>query len=226
MKREMDPLKELKQELAKLKKQLGALEQQVAKGNARADVTCTSLSVVDSQGDLVASIDTNGILLCRAVGVAPNSNTRGVYVDGKNGSVQCLGISVLGRTGNAELVTIEGFTGSPSITLRGEGDGAGVRLQAFKGQGGVVDVTDNTGRNGVILLASDDVNIIEVANEKLGAGRVLIDATYVQNGDGVVYTVDQNDILTGQFPASSDGRPPTLLTERELRQKAGRKRTK
>lgn len=226
MKKAVDPITEMKRELAALTKKVATLEKQLAKSKASNDVTCTSLTVIDSQGKTVANIDGNGNLLSRSAWIAPGPNTRGVWIDGTRGSIQCLKFSLLGRTGNTELVEITGFTGSPSIELRGDKDNAGVRLQAFKGQGGVIDVTDKTGRRGVLMLASELVNFVRVQEPGVDRGGVTLRASYLEAGDGVVYTQDRNGNLTAWMPPRADEKPPKILTEKEILKASSRKAAK
>ena len=226
MKKSVDPIKDLKREMADLKKKVATLEKQLAKADKCGDVTCTSLTVVDSKGNTVASIDGKGNLVCRGLLVAPDPNTRGVWIDGAQGSIQCLKFSVLGRKGTTELVEINGITGSPSIELRGDKDKVGVRLQAFQGQGGVIDVTDKTGRSGVVLLASERISHVRVQQPGVGQGGVTLRASYLEGGDGVVYTQDRNGAVTDWMPPRANGKPPKVLSEKEMLKASGRKRAK
>ena len=75
MKKAVDPIKELKRELAALTKKVATLEKQLAKADKCCDVTCRSLTVVDSQGKTVASIDGKGNVFGRTVWVAPSAHS-------------------------------------------------------------------------------------------------------------------------------------------------------
>ena len=191
----------------------------MAKGRSDEPITCTSLTVVDAQGKPVASITSNGDVTCRSAWVTSGGKP-GVFLNGKQGLVQCLKFALCGRANNTELVEINGFTGSPTIELRGEGDNAGIRLQAFKGQGGVIDVTDNTGRSGVSMLATDHSSWLTVENSKNGDGKVLIRASYVDQGAGVVYTVDRTGASTARLPPSKDANDSEQATPKKVTKRA------
>ena len=216
MKKAVDPITELKRELAALTKKVATLEKQLAKADKRGDLTCTSLTVVDSQGKKVASIDGSGNLFCRSAFVAPKPNQLGVLLDGDNGSVLCLKFALRRSGSNTELVAINGFGGSPSIELCGQNDKVGVRLQAFKNQGGVISVTTKNGGSGVFLGASEGTSFVRVQKPGVRHGGATLSASYVNGGDGVVYTQDRDGNLTGWMPTLANGEQPKVLTEKEM----------
>lgn len=229
MKKAVDPITGMKRELAALTKKVATLEKQLADSKSATDLTCTLLTVVDSQGKTVASIDGNGFVKCRKASIAPDRKTRGVLLNGKEGSMSCRAFSLVGLTGNTKLVEIEGFTGSPWIKLCGEKDkdNVGVRLQAYKGKGGVIDVTAATvGGGGVSLMAREEFGYVVVQKPGVGRGEVRLEASYKDGGDGVVVTKDRNGNPTAWIPPRADGTPPEILTEKEIVKASGRKSTK
>ena len=227
MKKAVDPIKELKRELAALTKQVASLEKQLAKQAERDDITCTSLKVVDAQGKTVASIDGKGLLSSRSAWVAPGPNTRGIWLDGDNGRVQCLRFVLQNRTSNTELIEMSSAFGSPLVELRGDKENNGVRLQVYKGQGGIIDVTSTTvGGGGVQISASKNGSDVRVKKAGVPLGGVTLRSSYLEGGDGVVYTQDRNGNLTAWIPPRADGTPPEILTEKEIAKGSGRKSAK
>lgn len=229
MTKAIDPILALKRELAALTKKVATLEKQLADSKSATDVTCTLLTVVDSQGKTVASIDGTGLVECRNALIAPNRKTRGVYLDGKAGRVRCLAFSKVGSTGNTVLVEIGGES-SPWIILRGDKDNAGVRLQARKGQGGVIDVTDNSGGGGggggVLVTATKRFSNVRVKQPGVVRGGVTLSASYREHGGGIVYTEDRNGAVTGRMPLRVDGKVSKVLKVNETLKTSGRKPAK
>lgn len=222
-----EEVQELKRELSQLKKLVAKLEAQLSKMAPPNDITCTSLTVVSPLGIPVAKIDGTGFLKCTGASVSSGVNPRGVLLDGQSGAVNCLKFALWNRTSNTELVSMSSSTGSPTVTLRGEREAASsVRLEAFKGQGGVIAVTDNRGRDGVQLTSSADTSAVTVANRKNGQGQVLLRASYIQGGDGAIFTQDRHGVTTGQLPNRETEGAPAVTTAAKSPKKAARSKTK
>ncbi len=105
---------------------------------------------------------------------------------------------------------------SPWIELRGDKDNVGVRPQAFKGQGGVIDVTDKKGGSGVLVLASELVNFVRIQQPGVDRGGVTLRASYLEGGDGVVYTQDRNGAVTDWMPSKADAKQPKIPLRTDL----------
>lgn len=138
-------LSALKHEVAELRKVVAA------KTLALNNIQVRSLEVVNSSGDVVASIDSKGILFCTYAFVAPGPHVRGVAISGALRSVRA-GSLELGNGSIRPSLVARGDVGAgtlklydlqnrPRVELRGSGDA----LSVYAANGNAITTVGNTG---------------------------------------------------------------------------------
>lgn len=176
MNKSSDPTKELKRELAEIKKKIAKLEKQLARNEKRTAVTCTSLEVVDSQGNHVASIDGQGQLDCASLGVG-------------NGPPHDKPLKLGERSG------------STFVKIRAQGDKESVSISARKGQGAVIQLSDNDGLGCMSVIAANSGTDVRLYDSSLGKIGVRIRAhDGGASSVGEIVTFGRKDNVTAWMP--------------------------
>lgn len=226
MKKAIDPIKELKRELAALTKKVATLEKQLAK--SKADLTCTSLTVVDFEGKPVASIDAQGAVSGRSVTLSKTSGQRSIFLDGNDGGIECRDLTVISSSNNGsqEVVNITSSGGDGVIKLRGAGESPSISFQAVQSQGGVIQVGDKNGVGYISIMASESWADLTLENPLLGQGSVTLDTSYVHDGDGVIWVKNHLGTTTAVIPPQKEGEQPKASKSNPASKKANRKRVK
>jgi len=146
------------QTLSALKKEVAALRKLVtAKALTLNRVQVRSLEVVDANGDVVASIDDNGVLFCSSALFATGPNAKGVAISGKLRGVRA-GTLELGDGSARPSLVARGDLGKGELKLfdsgnrlRVELDGQGNALSVYAANGIAITTVGNTGAGAVTV---------------------------------------------------------------------------
>lgn len=191
-------LRELRRIVTRLTK--AAATSATARRATPAPITCSSLTVVNAQGRVVASIDGSGRLQCASGWIASGTSGTGVLLDGAFGWVKANQLAATDETGE-EIITMTGLGGNGLLEMHGKREQSSVRLQAYRGQGGVLSVMDSTRKNEVQILAARDQISLTLRDGTRGRGEVSAFAGTVSGGDGVLSTVNHLGAPTSRLGA-------------------------
>ncbi len=190
-------VKELKKELAKLQKSVAKMQEP---GKLRATkATVDQLEIVDATGQVLASIDAEGTLLCRKLLVANGKKERGVLIEGGEARrIQAGRVELIGATAKQPVVELDGAVVG-QLALANPGSKQRLWLQASGSP--LLAANDLTGEITVNIAANGDTGgRVQFTGVKAATGASVILGISPHTQAGALVILEKGGAVTGKLP--------------------------
>jgi hypothetical protein len=194
----------LRKEVAALKKELAKVQKTLAKlrepGKLRATkLTVDHVEIVDAAGQVLASIDAEGTLLCRKLLVANGKKERGVLIEGGEARrIQAGRVELIGATAKQPAVELDGANAG-QLLLANPGSKQRLCLQASGSP--VLASNDLTGEVTVNIASNGDTGgRVQFAGVKAATGASVILGISPHTQAGALVILEKGGAVTGKLP--------------------------